>query len=258
MRFLNDIRKYRKYIVYAAKAQLRSEVSNSYFDWLWWILEPFGLMIVYAIVFGTIFGATEKYFTIFIFSGNAMWGFFSKSIVSSVRMIKSNETTISQVYLPKIVLVLVELFVNAYKMSICFGIVLVMLFIYRVPITWRVILLVPIFAVFFILIYGCCLIVMHIGVFIDDLAYVINISLNMLMYISGLFYSFDRFEEPYRMILQTANPFAFLMTSMRQVLLYSQNPDYIWLLVWFGISLIIAAFGTQLVYKNENNYVKVI
>ena len=51
MRFLNDIRKYRKYIVYAAKAQLRSEVSNSYFDWLWWILEPFGRMIVYAIGF---------------------------------------------------------------------------------------------------------------------------------------------------------------------------------------------------------------
>lgn len=258
MRFFNDIRKYRKYIVYAAKAQLRSEVSNAYFDWLWWILEPFGLMVVYAVIFGTMFGTTEKYFTIFIFSGNAMWSFFSKSLVSSVRMIKSNETTISQVYLPKIVLVLVELLVNAYKMFICFGIVLIMLLAYRVPVTWRVVLLVPIFCIFFILIYGCCLIVMHIGVFIDDLAYVINIALNMLMYISGLFYSFDRFEKPYGMILQTANPIAFLITSMRQVLMYSQNPDYIWLLVWLGISLIFAIGGTKLIYKNENNYVKVI
>lgn len=258
MRFFSDIKKYGKYIGYAAKAQLRSEVSNAYFDWLWWILEPFGLMIVYAIVFGSIFGATEEYFTIFIFSGNAMWGFFSKSLVCSVRMIKSNETTISQVYLPKIVLILVEMLVNAYKMCICFGIVVIMLFIYRVPVTWRVILLVPIFAVFFILIYGCCLIVMHIGVFIDDLAYVINISLNMLMYISGLFYSFDRFEEPYRTVLQTANPIAFLMTSMRQVLIYSQNPDYLLLFAWLVISVLIAAFGTRLIYKNENNYVKVI
>lgn len=258
MRVFEDIKKYRKYIIYSAKTQLKSEVNNAYFDWLWWVLEPFGLMIVYAVVFGAVLGVTEEYFTIFIFSGNAMWGFFSKSLVASVRMIKNNELTISKVYLPKIVLVLNEMMVNAYKLLINFGIVAVMILIYRVPISWRIICVVPIFITFFVFVYACCVTVMHIGVFIADATYVINIGLNMLMYISGLFYSFDRFEEPIRSMLQNCNPIAFLVTEMRKAVIYSQNLNYIILVVWFVASMLIAIWGTNLVYKNENNYVKVI
>ena len=153
MRFFKDIKQYRGYIVYAAKSRLKSEVSNAYFDWLWWILEPFGLMIVYSVVFGMLLGTYEDYFTVFIFLGNAMWGFFSKCITASVRMIKNNETTISKVYLPKTILVIVEMLVNAYKMLICFGIIAVMMLIYRVPITWRIILIIPICIIFFIFVY---------------------------------------------------------------------------------------------------------
>ena len=258
MRFINDIKKYRKYIIYSAKTQLKSEVNNAYFDWLWWVLEPFGLMLVYAVVFGTVLGASEKYFTIFIFSGNAIWGFFSKSLIASVRMIKNNEITISKVYLPKMILVLNEMMVNTYKMMINFAIVFVMLLLYRVPISWRIVYIIPILAILYIFVYACCVIVMHIGVFIADATYVINIGLNMMMYISGLFYSFDRFAEPVRSILQNCNPIAFLITEMRKVVMYCQEPNYVGLVLWMLISLLLAAVGTNLVYKNENNYVKVI
>ena len=44
--------------MYASKSQLRSEVANSYLDWVWWILEPFCNMLVYTIIFGYIFNAT--------------------------------------------------------------------------------------------------------------------------------------------------------------------------------------------------------
>ena len=161
-------------------------------------------------------------------------------------------------YLPKFVLVIVELIVNAYKMFICFALVVVMMLIYRVPVSWKIVMVIPIFAILFIFVYGCCMIVMHIGVFLDDFAYVVNIGMNMLMYISGLFYSFDKLAAPYGMILQIFNPIAFLMTSMRQVVLYSTSPDYIVMVIWAVISFGVAIFGTQLIYKNENNYVKVI
>ena len=257
MRFFRDVKKYKKYAVYAAKAQLNSEVKNAYFDWLWWILEPFGLMLIYAFIFGNILGAAEEYFAIFIFSSNVMWSFFSKCVISSVRLIKSNETTISKVYIPKFVLLFVEMLVNAYKMLISFGIVLAMLVVYRVQITWRVILLVPIFIIFFVLVYGICLIVMHVGVFMADMAYIVNILLNMLMYMSGIFYSFERFDASYSMFLENGNPIAFLMSSMRKVLIYASDPNYVVLLMWLVISGLLAVCGTCIIYKNENNYVKV-
>ena len=99
---------------------------------------------------------------------------------------------------------------------------------------------------------------MHIGVFVADFSYVLGIVLNMLMYMSGIFYSFDNLTPPYGMILQNVNPVAFLLTSMRQALMYSQTPNMIVMIIWALISMLLAIFGTMIIYKNENNYVKVI
>lgn len=46
--FFKDIRRYKSYLFYAAKSELKSEVADSYLNWIWWILEPFCLMLVYA------------------------------------------------------------------------------------------------------------------------------------------------------------------------------------------------------------------
>ncbi len=258
MRFVNDIKKYFDYMVYAAKAELKSEISNSYLDWLWWILEPFCFMLIYVIIFAGVFKATEQYFPIFIFSGNTMWTFFSKCISGSVKIIKDNETTITKVYIPKFILLLSDMLVNGYKMCISFGIVAAMLIFFRVPITWNVILIIPIIMILFLFTFGLGCVVMHAGVFVADLSYIVAILLNMLMFFTGIFYSMDRFPVPFDRILSTANPVAFLMISMRKVLMYSQSPDFKLLLVWFVISVLLCWCGVKTIYKNENNYVKVM
>ena len=33
------MKKYWKYAIYSSKAQLKSEIANSYLNWLWWILD---------------------------------------------------------------------------------------------------------------------------------------------------------------------------------------------------------------------------
>ncbi len=76
-RFISDLKRYKSYAVYAAKASLKAEVAGSYLNWVWWILEPVCLMFIYAFIFGVIFDAREQYFTAFIFVGLAAWTFFN-------------------------------------------------------------------------------------------------------------------------------------------------------------------------------------
>ena len=38
-KFIYNLKKYFKYAVYSAKAELKSEVADSYLNWLWWIIE---------------------------------------------------------------------------------------------------------------------------------------------------------------------------------------------------------------------------
>ena len=154
MRFINDLKNYFHYTIYATKSQLRSEVANSYLDWVWWILEPFCNMLVYTIIFGYIFNATEPYFPIFIFIGISMWGFFSKTLNASVKLIKNNKSIVTKVYIPKQMLLLKVMFVNAFKMSLSFIIILMMMLFYHVPVNICVLYAVPTFIVLFVLSYG--------------------------------------------------------------------------------------------------------
>ena len=47
-RFKDDLKKYWKYAIYSSNAQLKSEIANSYLNWLWWILDPLCFMLIYV------------------------------------------------------------------------------------------------------------------------------------------------------------------------------------------------------------------
>nr|WP_289063004.1 ABC transporter permease [uncultured Anaerostipes sp.] len=259
MRFITDVRKYFHYIIFAARSQLRSEVVNSYLDWVWWILEPFCNMLVYTIIFGYVFQAAEPYFPIFLFIGISMWAFFSKTLTASVKLIKSNKAVVTKVYIPKQMLLLKLMAVNAFKMLLSFIIIFIMMLFYRVPIGISVFYALPALLILFIFTYGVSCFLMHYGVYVEDLAYIVTILMSMLMYFTGIFYSIEkRMPEPFGHILSLYNPVACLITVMRNSLLYMQNSSLVVLGIWFLISTLIAACGTKLIYKNENSYVKVI
>ena len=137
MRAIKDIRKYWSYMLYSAKSRLKAEVANSYLNWIWWVLEPLCFMLIYTIIFGYIFESGEQYFPVYIFIGNTMWGFFSRTLSASVVLIRSNEAIIAKVYIPKYIILIVEMMVNSFKMLVSFGLTAIMMIIFRIPVTWN-------------------------------------------------------------------------------------------------------------------------
>lgn len=258
-RFIEDIKKYYKYTIYAAKAELKSEVAGSHLGWLWWFLEPLCFMLVYAFMVVAIFNASEKYMLAFVFIGNTIWTFFNKSLSTSVKLISSNKNIVTKVYIPKFILVLVKMFVNFFKLLVSFLIVAGLMLFYSVPVSLSMLQMVPILIVLFLFTFGICVIFSHFGVFVEDLANVVNIFLKLLFYFSGIFYSVTtRIPAPYGGILAKINPVAFAIEQSRAALLYGQSMDWLVLGVWFVIAVVLCIVGIRVIYKNENNYVKVM
>ena len=258
-RFINDIKKYYKYTMYAAKAELKSEVAGSYLGWLWWFLDPLCFMLVYAFMVVTIFRASEQYMLAFVFIGYTIWTFFNKSITASVKLIASNKGIVTKVYIPKFILVLVKLCVNFFKLLVSFLIVAGLMVFYRVELSIAMIQLIPLLLLLFLLTFGMSVILSHFGVFVEDLANVINIILKLVFYFSGIFYSIPtRVPAPYGSILARINPAAFIIEQSRGALLYGRGMDWLVYGIWFAIALILCVIGIKVIYKNENNYVKVM
>jgi teichoic acid transport system permease protein len=222
-------------------------------------MEPMCMMLIYTIIFGVVFNASEKYFPVFIFIGLTMWSFFSKGVTASVTIVRANKSIITRVYMPKYILLLSRMFVNAFKMMVSFGVIVVMMIFYHIHITRHVLYVIPLLIVLFMFTFGVGTILMHYGVYVNDLSYIIGIVLSMLMYFTGTFYSVSkRIPAPYGSILEKANPLAFLISGMRNALLYGRHVSIRFLTLWGLASIIIIAIGVSIVYKNENSYVKVI
>lgn len=258
-RFIRDMKKFWNYTLYSAKSQLKAEVANSYLNWVWWILEPFCFMLIYALIFGFLFPRKQEYFNIFIFLGLAYWDFFNRCVKSSVRMVKRNKPVVAKVYLPKYTLIISDMMVNGFKMLICLGIVLVMLLVYRVPLTLKILFILPITLVMVLFTFGCCCILLHLGVFIDDMSNVINIVLRFVFYLTGIFYNIEAsFEEPYRSLLLYGNPLARFITDARHCVIFGEMPAFGALGLWTVVSVVLCVLGVWTIYRNENTYVKVI
>jgi ABC-type polysaccharide/polyol phosphate export permease len=257
-RFVNDVKKYFRFSVVSAKAQLKSEVAGSYLNWVWWILDPLCFMLIYTFIFGYVFKSDEQFFPIYIFIGLSVWNFFNKTVQSSVKIIKSNKSVVSKVYFPKYILLMTKMWVNGFKMMISFGIVVLMMIFFKVPITFNVLFFIPIIITLMLFTFGCSCIVMHFGVYVEDLSNVINIILRFLFYLTGIFYNIKTKIPNIGVYLNDFNPLASLITSMRDCLIYSKVPDLKFLGIWFAVSVVVSICGVALVYKEENSYLKAV
>ena len=259
-RFISDLKKYKNYILYATWAELKTEVINSYLGWLWMILEPLAFMFIYMFIASIIFKSKVEYFPIFVFIGLSVWNFFNKMVVASVKLVTMNRDTVTKVYLPKFVLLLVKMGVNGFKMLVSFALVFIFMIFYRVPVTWNILYFIPLLISVVTLTFGVCTLVMHFGVFAEDLVNLVNIALRMIFYMTGVFYDLNTriHNAVYRTILLDLNPLANFIFNMRNVLIYKSSIVGMWTLIWFIIGLFLCVLGIRTIYKYENTYVKVM
>lgn len=258
-KFCGDIKKYRQYMIYAAKTDLKAEVADSYLNRLWWLLEPFFNMIVYVIVFGSLMGSNVENYATFIFSALLMWSFFSKTINYSVKAVRNNKDIITKVYIPKFVILLSNMFLNMFKLLFSMTVLVVMMIIFRIHVGVNTLWFIPAYIVMMLLSFGLGMIFMHFGVYVDDLSYAIGILINMLMFLSGIFYDvMTTLPQPLNGLMMCLNPVAMLIDTMRNALIYNTASNLPLLGVWFLISVILCGIGVHIVYKNENGYVKIV
>lgn len=258
-KFISDIIKFRNYTIFSARAELKSEVADSYLSWLWWILDPLLYMLVYAFIAIIVFRSNIQYFPVFVFIGLNSWQFFSKTFKSSIKLVSKKKSIVTKVYVPKFQFVFEKMGVYGFKMLVSYVLTIIFMIIYQVPVTVHMLWVIPLLLELMIITFAFSTIFLHFGVFVEDLQNIITVVLQLLFYLSGIFYSIEeRVPQPFNDILVKCNPVALVITDLRRVLLNGAEPHYFALLVWLAVCLLISVIGVKIIYKYENSYVKVI
>ena len=253
-KFILNIKKYYKYAVYSAKAELKCEVANSYLNWVWWLLDPIAFMLIYTFIVEIVFKTREPYFPVFVFIGLTTWTFFKQMLSGSVKLVSSNRAIVTKVYIPKYILLLSKSFKYLFKMLISFSLVFVLMILFKVPFSFQILWFIPILTVLYVVSFGIGSILIHFGIYVEDLFNVVNIVLKLMFYLSGIFYNIrTRVPAPYNDILLRLNPAAFIMDEFREILIEGRMPSLVGLLFWLLVGIILTMIGVKIIHKYENS-----
>ena len=187
-KYLDNLRQYQFLLSELVKKGIKLKYRRSYLGILWSMLEPLLSMVVLTIVFGTLYGNTDKTFPVYILSGRLLYSFYSSATKAALKSIRSNAAMIKKVYVPKYLYPLSTVIYN----YIIFLISLVVLAIVGVILGVKptiYLLQAPVaLIIILILSYGSGMFLATIGVFFRDIEYLWSVALMLIMYTCAIFY----------------------------------------------------------------------
>lgn len=250
--------RYLELIFYRANAELKREASRAYLGMLWWVIEPILYMSVFYIVFGVGLRKGGSDFVVYLLTGLIVWKWLDSTVRTSAGVISSSVGLINQVYLPKIILPCVILIANTYKFFIIFSLYLVFLiFLWKIPVTEYWLSLLPVLFMQFILIFSLSGLAAALVPVLPDLKYLVDYSMTLLFFASGIFFDIRDLTPEIQRVLEY-NPMVIFIEAYRDILLYSQHPDWPSVFKVFVIALVLMVFTLFLFKKLDRFYPRVV
>lgn len=174
--------------------RLQADAQQDRLGILWILLRPVMQATVYGVVFYYILSSSARpaNFVPYLLIGVFVFDFYGSSVSRGSKAITGNTKLVQSLGFPRILLPISTTLEQAVRMIPMSALLIVLLLIWREPISWRWLLLIPILLVMWIFNMGMAFIVARLSVHLRDLQQVIPFINRFLFYTSGVFFSFER------------------------------------------------------------------
>ena len=255
---LRRVWQYRALIANFAERELKSKYKRSLLGWTWSLINPAATLLIYTVVFSTIFRAeppvagngTLTSYTVYLFIALIMWNFFAGVVNTSQAALIGAGPLLKKIYFPPFAPVLG----NGISVLVQTGIellVLLVLLLVLVNISWTVLLVVPLVALLAVFSLGVGLVFSLLNVYYRDIGYLVSLGLQLAFYATPVLYPPDLIPDvtssgiPAKAILQL-NPMYHYVQAARDLLWHLSVPtagEWLLLLVMsvvsFGIGWLV-------------------
>ncbi len=250
--------RYRSLTRYLVSTSLRTERTGSVFGFVWWILDPVLLMLVYWFVFGVVFQRSEPDFPIFILVSLLSWECFVTATQASMAVTLSQERTMRQVAFPRSVIPLaVTLAELAHLVVGLIFAIIAALAVYGVVPSSRIVGLLPLVLLQGIFTLGAAFFFAAANVFFRDVSHLAAYGFRIWYFLSPGLYALTRIPERYRTIYQL-NPFATFFGGYHAFILHQPMPSAAAFAYTAGVSVLTLLVAYQFFVRLAPRFAKVV
>jgi ABC-type polysaccharide/polyol phosphate export permease len=228
---------------------IKKRYKRSALGFLWVMVDPLLMMLVFYIIFGTFFGRSVGNYTAYVISGITMWQLFAQGTKVSSKALLGNRDLINKIYLPKSIFP-VSIVVSAI-VHFVFSLVPLFLIIIISGTKLNVDLIYIPFVVSLIFLFsiGISLGVATFAVFFYDVVYIYDVLIMAWMYLSAIFYPVSIIPEKLQ-FLMSFNPLYHYINLFRACLYDTSIPKTEHFVI--GLVFALASFLTGLYVYSRN------
>ena len=217
----------------------------------WSVLSPLLSLLVMSLIFGTLLGSTIEHYTIYLFSGQLIFSFFSDSTNEGMTSLLNNAEIFTKINVPKYLFLFSKNISALINFSITLGIYFLFVFAEGISFKWKFLLLLYPTACLIIFNLGVGLILSALYVFFRDIQYLYSIFTLLLMYMSAIFYSIDTFPQIGKNLF-LLNPIYVYIRYFRKIVIEDMVPTVWFHLIALGYALVVFGLGCW-IYKKKNH-----
>lgn len=216
---------FRTLLKYLVLMQIKVKSRGTYLGVAWTLMNPLLTIITYFVIFQYIFRVAIPNFLAFFLVGFLMWTFFSLSVTTAATCILSYGSLVKTSAFPLEVLPLAGVLYHLFHHVIALGIALPLMMAFGgAKLSWHLLWLAGVLAVFVTFTLAIALWLATIGVFFRDTRDILEVVLPMLLWATPIFYSTEMAPSFLQSILKV-NPLSTFIGAMRTALLEGQAPS---------------------------------
>ncbi|WP_036694797.1 ABC transporter permease [Paenibacillus sp. FSL R7-269] len=249
--------KYRYLLIQLVSRDFKVKYKRSLLGVLWSLLNPLMTMLILTMVFSTLFKSNIPNFPVYFLCGSVMFNFFAESTNLALGSIYSNASLIKKVYFPKYMFPFSKNIFSLINLFTSFIAVIIVMIATRTG--FHVTMLLSFIPIIYLFIFslGISLILSCAAVFFRDLAHLYGIFITALNFLTPVFYPIDILPERIRPLVEM-NPLTQAIQMLRQLILYSEVPDFYHHLVLFLTAVVTFLLGVFVFYKKQDRFIMYI
>lgn len=255
----------RELVAQFSRRFVQHRYRGTYLGILWAALTPLLLLGVFTFVFSIILKAKwgaavtgSRYeFALTMYCGLVVFNFFSEAVAAAPGLILGQPNLVTKVVFPLEILPVAQVTAAAVHTGLSMCILLVGCWFFLDSLSWHTLLLPLTLFPLLLLTLGATWLLSSLGVFIRDIGQSIALFLQLLMFLTPVFYPASIVPKPYSTLL-VLNPLTMIVENVRHVLIGGQPPEPASLFSSLVIGMLVFILGHRWFMKSKKAFADVM
>jgi ABC-type polysaccharide/polyol phosphate export permease len=234
--------------------EIRVRYRRSVLGVVWTLLNPLMMMIIFTVVFSTLFAGSLQHFPVYFLTAFLSWQFFARATSEAMTALVRSAALFKRIAVPKYIFIVAVVCTDLINFLLALIPLAGLIILIGQPIRPTVLFLPISIVVLTAFTIGVSFFIATITVFFDDMTQFYAVVLQAGMYISAIFYPIDIVPQKFR-ILIALNPMYYCIQMVRLPIYNGQIPDALTLIAAVLSAVVALAVGGYVFARYSDRFI---